>query len=239
MILLLLHTASAITIRHDVPDSDHTDLAADFAAVGHLGGCTATLIAPDRVLTAAPCFDDDGDGEMEPGMEPEGFFSGPSWDEPDSSQEIAGYWLHPGRTRQTREQWDVAVIQLTAPVVGVAPMVLGTADPVGEDVVLVGYGGTGEDADFRREAACDGWKRAAWNTVDGRDDALAGELDGAAGEDEGDTGADPDGDADEAKGGAGAGCSTAPAAAGLWALVAPALLAARRRRAVKARTSAS
>ena len=100
--------------------------------MGHIGGCTATLIAADTVLTAAHCFDDDGDGSFDPGRMPQGFFLGPSWDEITAQHEIADIVLHPDRSRQTREKLDVALIFLAEPVPDITPIPV--ADP-GTDAV--------------------------------------------------------------------------------------------------------
>lgn len=176
MIILLLPQALGITIRHDVDDAQYTELAESFAAVGHIGGCTATLIAPDVVLTAAHCFDDDGDGELDAGRMPDGFFLGPSWDMVSAEHAIDDFVLHPERTPASRERWDVALIFLSEPIDDIAPIPVSDAEPVGESVVIVGYGGTGtgQDADYWSDDAYDGLKRAAQNTVDGRDEDTFG-----------------------------------------------------------------
>ena len=176
MIILLLPQALGITIRHDVDDAQYTALAESFAAVGHIDGCTATLIAPDVVLTAAHCFDDDADGELDAGRMPDGFFLGPSWDEVTAEHAIDDFVLHPERTPASRERWDVALIFLSEPIEDIAPIPVSGVDPVGETVVIVGYGGTGtgQDADYWSDVAYDGLKRAAQNTVDGRDEETFG-----------------------------------------------------------------
>jgi V8-like Glu-specific endopeptidase len=176
MIILLLPQALGITIRHDADDAEYTALAESFPAVGHIDGCTATLIAPDVVLTAAHCFDDDGDGELDAGRMPDGFFLGPSWDAVSAEHAIDDFVLHPERTPTSRERWDVALIFLSEPIDDIAPIPVSDADPVGERVVIVGYGGTGTglDADYWSDAAYDGLKRAAQNTVDGRDEETFG-----------------------------------------------------------------
>src|SRR3954453_5334071 len=122
--------------------------------VASLGGCTATLIAPDRVLTAAHCLLDKPDPH---------YFAvvvGADGDEPapsSASYPVKGYaiahgfklafpFAHKSPQNATAVN-DVALIVLAKPVTGVAPVPIpGPGDAAleqpGGAVRLLGYGVT-------------------------------------------------------------------------------------------------
>lgn len=121
------------------------DVAAQFPAIGRLGqagfrerqGCTATLIAPDLILTAAHCAAASGQsGNV--------FVAG--WSRGDyiaarpSQREIR----HPAYALDGahRPNNDIALIVLESPITEVTPIPLGdveTGTLMGKDVALIGY----------------------------------------------------------------------------------------------------
>jgi hypothetical protein len=134
--------ASAAEVHRGTRDDGHP-------AVGRLefGGavgpsvCTATLVAPDKILTARHC--------ARPSVS-------------DYRVYFAGqrYGVRPVTTAMRHATFDVAVLDLVRPVAGVSPVVLSAALPVvGQAITIVGFGavdnaGTGV-----------GVKRSATNTI--------------------------------------------------------------------------
>lgn len=122
----------------------------EFAATGALVYgtepiCTATLIAPDMILTAAHCVSNLASFEL-------GFRLGASPFTPTVDRQISTVHKHPNYVDFDKFQpWtfqnghDLAILKLTRPITEVAPvnLYLGDATPVlGEPARLVGYGAT-------------------------------------------------------------------------------------------------
>jgi len=66
-LLTFNHSAQAVVYRHDVAAADYMALAAQFPAVGEVAiGGTGTLVAPNKVLTAAHVVANDDEESQEP-----------------------------------------------------------------------------------------------------------------------------------------------------------------------------
>lgn len=169
--LLLWQPARAISFRDDVPADEYLALAQQFPMVGAFAGegefegCTATLVAPDKALTAAHCVDDNSDGQLdEDYVGTWSFLLGDDVDQPTHRVGIAGVVISPDWVQDGLGGHDLAVLELEEPIDDVELMVLSAQNPVGEVGTLVGYGdfGTG----FGSSGAVDGRRRAAQNVID-------------------------------------------------------------------------
>ena len=119
-------------------------------------GCTGTLIAPDRVLTAGHCLDNFTPTNFRLHL---GTAQNPGWT--DGGLAVRGFAVEPRfkesfpfahRSPQNAiAQYDVGIILLAQPVTGVTPVKLGTSadDKVGTSGSLFGYGiSTANPRDF-------------------------------------------------------------------------------------------
>mgnify|MGYP001383640655 CR=1 FL=1 len=145
--------ASAIIRRHDRPDRAYLELGSKYPAVTRLGGGTATLIAPEWIITAAHVSVNltPFDHSVE--------FGGRSY-------RIVGMVRHPKwRAESGPTSVDIALLKLHAPVAGVEPArPYQGRDEKGMKVIFVGPGmsGTGQTG----PRADDGKWRGARNTVE-------------------------------------------------------------------------
>ncbi|MFP7721772.1 S1 family peptidase [Lysobacter sp. A3-1-A15] len=157
--------ASAIVVRHDVPDAAYLARESDFPAVfslyrtkaGH-NECIATLINARFAVTAAHCARE------------KSLLAATGPDSPGYEVKVAGISAridrvipHPGEG--VGRPPDLALLRLAEPVVHVAPLPLyrGTQE-VGQVIVLPGWGGTGNgESGLGSE---DGLFRVAENRVD-------------------------------------------------------------------------
>ena len=121
----------------------------EFAATGALvrgseSFCTATLIAPSRVLTAAHCVDAITPSQFR-------FRLGANLQAPSEDRGIASLTIHPGYVSfDGRQQWtfanghDLAILTLDQPITSVLPasLFLGNASELlNQPARLIGYGG--------------------------------------------------------------------------------------------------
>ena len=146
-------TSLAITIRDDAPEDDYADLAAQFPAVGYFGivnsgssFCTGVLVAPDKVLSSAHCFDDDTNGVMDRPINSITF--GVELEIPaTSSSNVASVQVKPlWETSRGAPGDDLAVVTLSTELPHVAPATLSGANPTNRLGTFLGYGDQGTGA---------------------------------------------------------------------------------------------
>jgi hypothetical protein len=152
--------ASSVIIRHDTPDSEYVNLALypEYAAVGtfvNSWGYTgsATLIAPDWVLTGAHLFTAASSGTFTlngVNYVSDQLIAHPNWN---SGNVFGGY--------------DFGLVHLTTAVEGIAPAMLYTgSDEIGRVGTFVGYGLTGTGSTGYQVGTA-GTGRAFQNEIDG------------------------------------------------------------------------
>jgi hypothetical protein len=147
-----------VTIRDDQPDSSYLALAAspEYAAVGTFVSnwgytSSATLIAPDWVLTAAHMLVAASSGTFT--------INGTSYA---STQLIR----NPGWNSNPMDGYDFGLVHLSSPVVGINPAALYTgSSDLGQIGTFVGFGLTGTGLTGWR--TLDNQKRAMQNVIDG------------------------------------------------------------------------
>ncbi len=161
---------NAISIRHDVAESNYFNLAAPYDAVGRLSWSTAigtaTLVSPTKILTAAHNVDNDIDGVLDDTLANYQFLTGTDVDTATNTlSSFASIVINPNWITSTGSaQYDMAVITLSTPFGGITPMSVSIQNPVGQVGITVGYGGNGNGQTFAD--GLDGLRRAANNQID-------------------------------------------------------------------------
>ena len=154
--IICVEPLPAGTIRHDRDDSLYTGLAElaqyDCAGMVHSGANigSGTLIASQWVLTAGHMVGADATFTVN-----------------GTTYESENYWIHSSE--------DIAIFQLSEPVVGVLPATLYDPDfgsEIGIDGTMVGFGYTGDGYSGENTYGPLGVKRAGQNTIDATGTAL-------------------------------------------------------------------
>ena len=162
-------SAHAISIRHDVPASEYFALANQFTATGRLdegGGalCSASLVAPDKVLTAAHCVDGIRgpiDNRADINLASTFFKIGSDVGSPDAVRNVTSVAVN---NWNGNANGDMAILTLASPINNFAPMQLSSLDPSGLVGTMIGYGYHGTGANFNYGE--DDLRRGAQNIID-------------------------------------------------------------------------
>lgn len=176
VLLTFSRSAEAVVYRHDIAEADYVALAAQFPAVGQVaGGGTGTLVAPNKVLTAAHVVANDDPNEGAIGVirseiYTEGFKLGSDVSSPTHHVTVSEIQIHPSwlNGNEFRRAYDVAILTLSSSIIDVEPMSFSSDNPVGQLGTLVGYGGhgVGTTVDLANESSYDNVRRAAKNMID-------------------------------------------------------------------------
>ncbi len=150
---LIASSAEAIVIRHDVEDKQYLVLGEKYAqSVAYIGGCAATLVDVNWVLTAAHCLK---------GKEHSLFYVKHN----DAQYRLENIFIHPQFNRKNDEIYDIALVQLKDPIeTGEPAQLYQDYNENGQAVIFVGRGtyGNGKDGLIRDDYK----QRGATNTVD-------------------------------------------------------------------------
>lgn len=158
LLLALLHVGTAaIVTRHDVDDAEYLKLGLKYGetVASFSGGC-GTLVRPTWAITAAHVADP--------------AYFGDYMDIGGKRYTIKRTIIHPEFTMSAGVQHDIALVELTEPVLGITPATLfRDSTEVGREIIFVGTGwaGTGDRGMVEGHIIKDRQLRGAQNRVDG------------------------------------------------------------------------
>lgn len=187
LLVIAPRTASAIYIRHDVALANYIALNADpaYAATGYLRSangafCTATLVSPTTVLSAAHCFVYTAGPKAGTVALPSELMFGLGDTVSSFNSNVSALNLNPlFDITNMQADFDMALLTLASPIVSVAPAALWTGDPLGMVATVVGYGGQGTGTTHGLAGAPA--RLAAQNVIDRVDDTMWYDFDSPAG----------------------------------------------------------
>jgi len=129
-VILSINT-SAIVMRHDVAAEEYLLDTLDYQSTILIDGCTATLIAPRWILTAAHCIG-------------QGYQPGTQVNIGDEVLEVMQNHIHPAFDKEIKHIHDIALIELFDPSFSKLPTpIYEKNDEQGKVLKLVGFGNTG------------------------------------------------------------------------------------------------
>jgi V8-like Glu-specific endopeptidase len=171
-VLVLASSAQAIYIRNDKSVSDYNGIAGKtpFAPTGYLADkdwgiafSSATLIAPDKVLTAAHVVDENGDLKIDDPLQVKRIVFGTQKNVPDLLvPNIASVAINPAY-KGGLAGYDLAILTLRNRITTIAPARLSSFKAVGMRGAMIGYGYQGTGTRDGLSGAND--KLAAFNLV--------------------------------------------------------------------------
>ena len=136
LVLIQSNNVRAIIMRHDVDPSEYLLDTLDYQSTIVILGCTATLIAPRWILTAAHCIYPNN---------AEGSRAGDQIILMDQSITINTIHSHPKHTQEGTPKHDIALIELSEPSFSILPTPLYEQNnELGKEMKLTGYGVVGD-----------------------------------------------------------------------------------------------
>jgi len=132
--LLLLQSSNvwSIVMRHDVDPAEYLLDIQDYQSTIVIPGCTATLIAPRWIMTAAHCvYPSNAEGSK----------AGDKITLLDQDITIQAVYSHPDHTQEGTLKHDIALIELIEPSLSILPTAIyEKEDELGQQMKLAGYG---------------------------------------------------------------------------------------------------